>query len=213
VQPDRGSQLVIAGMNPAKSIGATSAFARVHRGTTFIVFIDGLIVLWIGYIFAHNLLPSSMQGVIVGFLAVANLMVWNGYKNRAKWAYWPGAILIGLACLFFGLNVILSIIDIMLGNMTSILLTFLIGWATLGSARRVMFHFNPSYSKAYFSEDDDDLDFRLEHGEMLAACPTCLAVLAIRPNMLSPNDKCPHCQSPLIDPVLAKKYGIESQEE
>ena len=100
MQPDRGSQLVIAGMNPAKSIGATSAFARVHRGTTFIVFIDGLIVLWIGYIFAHNLLPSSMQGVIVGFLAIANLMVWNGYKNRAKWAYWPGAILIGIACLF-----------------------------------------------------------------------------------------------------------------
>ena len=90
MQPDRGSQLVIAGMNPAKSIGATSAFARIHRGTTFIVFIDGLIVLWIGYTFAYNLLPAGMQGIIVGFLAIANLMVWNGYKNRAKWAYWPG---------------------------------------------------------------------------------------------------------------------------
>ena len=209
MQPDRGSQLVIAGMNPAKSIGATSAFARIHRGTTFIVFIDGLIVLYIGY----TLSPENMYSGIVAFLAIINLMIWNGYKNRAKWAFWPGAILIGIACMFFALNFLVAALSVIFGNIANILIAFLIGWATLGSARRVMFHFNPSYSKAYFSEEDDDLDFKLEHGEMLAACPTCLAVLAIRPNMLSPNDKCPHCQSPLIDPALAKKYGIESQEE
>jgi hypothetical protein len=75
-----------------------------------------------------------------------------------------------------------------------------------------MFHFNPSYSNAYFSAQDDGSNFDLEQGEMLAACPTCLAVLAIRPNMLSISDRCPHCQSPLIDPEVAKKYGMESEE-
>ena len=34
--------------------------------------------------------------------------------------------------------------------------------------------------------------------EMLAACPTCLAVLAINPILLSPADQCPHCDSPLV---------------
>ncbi|MDP6334315.1 MAG: hypothetical protein QF479_06735, partial [Candidatus Poseidoniaceae archaeon] len=114
MQPDRGSDLVVAGMNPAKSIGASSAFARIHRGTTFIVFIDGLIVLWVGFAFASNLLPESLQAITIGLLAILNLIVWNGYKNRARWAYWPGAILIGLACLFFAFNVLVSIIDIML---------------------------------------------------------------------------------------------------
>ena len=213
MQPDRGSDLVVAGMNPAKSIGASSAFARIHRGTTFIVFIDGLIVLWVGFAFASNLLPESLQAITIGLLAILNLIVWNGYKNRARWAYWPGAILIGLACLFFAFNVLVSIIDIMLGNMSSILLTFLIGWATFGSARRVLFHFNPSYSSAYFSTQNDGSNFDLEQGEMLAACPTCLAVLAIRPKMLSTSDKCPHCQSPLINPELASKYGLDAQEE
>ena len=212
MQPDRGSDLVVAGMNPAKSMGASSAFARIHRGTTFIVFIDGLIVLWIGFAFASNLLPESLQAISISLLAILNLIIWNGYKNRAKWAYWPGAILISLACIFFAFNVLVSIINILLGNMSSILLTFLIGWATFGSARRVLFHFNPSYSSAYYSTQNDGSNFDLEQGEMLAACPTCLAVLAIRPNMLSVNDKCPHCQSPLIDPELAQKYGIDSEE-
>tara|TARA_B100000767_G_scaffold272658_1_gene300865 strand:+ start:2097 stop:2735 length:639 start_codon:yes stop_codon:yes gene_type:complete len=212
VQPDRGSDLVVAGMNPAKSIGASSAFSRIHRGTTFIVFIDGLIVLWIGFAFASNLLPENLQGIIIALLAIANLMVWNGYKNRARWAYWPAAGIIGLACLFFALNVLISIIDIMNGNVSSLLLTFLIGWATFGSARRVMFHFNQSYSSGYFSTSSGDSDFDLGQGEMLAACPTCLAVLAIIPNMLNASDRCPHCQSPLIDPELAQKYGMDSEE-
>ena len=212
MQPDRGSDLVVAGMNPAKSIVASSAFSRIHRGTTFIVFIDGLIVLWIGFAFASNLLPENLQGIIIALLAIANLMVWNGYKNRAKWAYWPAAAIIGLACLFFALNVLISIIDIMNGNVSSLLLTFLIGWATFGSARRVMFHFNQSYSSGYFSTSSGDSDFDLGQGEMLAACPTCLAVLAIIPNMLNASDRCPHCQSPLIDPELAQKYGMDSEE-
>ena len=204
---------MIAGMNPSKAIGASSAFSRIHRGTSFIVLIDALIVLWIGYTFAYNLLPSNLHGIVMGFLAVLVLLIWNGYKNQANWAYWPGAILIGIACLFFALNVLISIIDLLFGNITSLFLTFLIGWATFGSGRRFLFHFNKSYSTSYFSSTDDDSEFDLESGEMLAACPKCMAVLAIRPAMLSASDKCPHCQSPLIDPVLAKKYGLGSEEE
>ena len=75
-----------------------------------------------------------------------------------------------------------------------------------------MYHFNPLYQIGYNSQTTDDMDFKLEHGEMLAACPNCMAVLAIRPAMLSANDRCPHCQANLIDQSLAAKYGL-SQEE
>ena len=74
-----------------------------------------------------------------------------------------------------------------------------------------MFHFNSMYKSGYFSDDDDGMDFQLEHGEMLAACPSCMAVLAIRPSMLSASARCPHCQSPLIDPKLAAKYGMSEE--
>ena len=43
-----------------------------------------------------------------------------------------------------------------------------------------------------------DEGIQLPANEMLAACPTCLAVLAVNPLLLSPEDKCPHCDSPLV---------------
>ena len=43
-----------------------------------------------------------------------------------------------------------------------------------------------------------DEGIKLPANEMLAACPTCLAVLAVNPHLLSPEDKCPHCDSPLV---------------
>ena len=46
-----------------------------------------------------------------------------------------------------------------------------------------MYHFNPLYKSGYFNVESDGIDFQLEQGEMLAACPKCMAVLAIRPSM------------------------------
>ena len=51
-----------------------------------------------------------------------------------------------------------------------LLFLFLTGWATLGSFRRFMYHFNPMYKAGYFNNDSDGMDFKLEQGEMLAAC-------------------------------------------
>ena len=209
--PERGDQLVVAGMNPNSLTSANSTFARVHRGTTFIVFIDGLIVMYLFWIIS-SIVSESASNITLVVLGITNLLIWNSYKKCSSWAYWPGSILIGLAGLFFAINAIDSLILVLTGNMGALLFLFLIGWATFGSFRRFMYHFNPIYKSGYFNTESDGMDFRLEQGEMLAACPKCIAVLAIRPSMLSASDRCPHCQSPLIDPDLAAKYGM-SQEE
>ena len=139
-------------------------------------------------------------------------MTWNSYRSKVAWAYWPAAILIFIAGLFFALNALDSIIFVISGNVGGLLFLFLTGWASIGSVRRFMYHFNPIYKSGYFNHESDGIDFQLEQGEMLAACPKCMAVLAIRPSMLSASDRCPHCQAPLIDPNLAAKYGLTEQE-
>ena len=50
----------------------------------------------------------------------------------------------------------------------------------------------------YSGESIYDDGVKLAQGEMLAACPSCLAVLAINPMLLSPSDVCPHCNSKLV---------------
>ena len=211
MQPNRGDQLVVAGMKPNSLVARNSVFDRIHRGTTFIVFIDGLIVMYLFWAIASIISPT-LSKLVLGFVAVVCYMTWNSYRSKAAWAYWPAAILICIAGLFFALNALDSIIFVISGNVGGLLFLFLTGWASIGSFRRFMYHFNPLYKSGYFNVESDGIDFQLEQGEMLAACPKCMAVLAIRPSMLSASDSCPHCQAPLIDPNLAAKYGLTEEE-
>ena len=212
MQPNRGDQLVVAGMKPNSLVARNSVFDRIHRGTTFIVFIDGLIVMYLFWAIASIISPT-LSKLVLGFVAVVCYMTWNSYRSKVAWAYWPAAILICIAGLFFALNALDSIIFVISGNVGGLLFLFLTGWASIGSFRRFMYHFNPLYKSGYFNVESDGVDFQLEQGEMLAACPKCMAVLAIRPSMLSASDRCPHCQAPLIDPNLAAKYGLVEKED
>ena len=211
MQPNRGDQLVVAGMKPNSLVARNSVFDRIHRGTTFIVFIDGLIVMYLFWAIASIISPT-LSKLVLGFVAVVCYMTWNSYRSKVAWAYWPAAILICIAGLFFALNALDSVIFVISGNVGGLLFLFLTGWASIGSFRRFMYHFNPLYKSGYFNVESDGIDFQLEQGEMLAACPKCMAVLAIRPSMLSASDRCPHCQAPLIDPNLAAKYGLTEEE-
>ena len=82
------------------------------------------------------------------------------------------------------------------------------GWAALGSGRRAMFHWHPAYHAGYRSQDPL-ASFELNEGEMLAACPSCLAVLAIRPTLLGRADRCPHCSAALVSEDVLARYGDE----
>ena len=211
MQPNRGDQLVVAGMTPNSLAARNSVFDRIHRGTSFIVFIDGLIVMYLFWAIASIISPT-LSKLVLGFIAVVCYMTWNSYRSKVAWAYWPAAILIFIAGLFFALNAIEALGFVLSGNVGGLLFLFLTGWASIGSFRRFMYHFNPLYKSGYFNFESDGIDFQLEQGEMLAACPKCMAVLAIRPSMLSASDRCPHCQSPLINPNLAAKYGLTEEE-
>jgi hypothetical protein len=82
-------------------------------------------------------------------------------------------------------------------------------WAAIGTARRVRVHLLPTYQAAY-TEKPIDLEAGLEPGEMLAACPHCLAVLAIRPEALSGEDRCPHCDGALVSPDMVARHDEEA---
>ena len=74
----------------------------------------------------------------------------------------------------------------------------ILAWAIYSSVRFVRIHFHPVYKMGYSGHSVYDEDIDLQANEMLAACPTCLAVLAVNPLLLSPKDTCPHCDSPLV---------------
>ena len=64
--------------------------------------------------------------------------------------------------------------------------------------RFIRIHFHPVYKLGYSGNSIYNNKFELPANEILAACPTCLAVLAVNPMLLSPSDRCPECDNPLV---------------
>jgi len=208
---DRSGEIIPAGIAPSKISSTQNTFKRVHRGTALILAIDTLILIVItSTLINMQIGASSSAQYLVIIPAIAGGLIWTGYRRQNGWAYWPGAVIIALAAVFFAILTFNDILLFLQGSMGSLIMAILLGWATLGSIRRVRYHFHPGYKAAFFGEGEyNSIDIELEEGEMFVACSSCLAVLAIRPNMLSVNDRCPHCNNKLVSKHTAAKYSEE----
>ena len=208
VATNRADEMVLAGSAPAPAPGSDPV-AHVHRGTSLIVLVDGAIVVFSAYLLISSLFSGPVVDVLSGGLMLAGLLIYAGYRNRKPWAYWPGVAILLLACLVFIANALYSLVILLAGGYVSNLLFIaLFAWAALGSGRRALFHWHPAYRAGYLRQGPLT-GFDLEDGEMLAACPSCLAVLAIRPTMLGDADRCPHCGGALVSQALINKYNDE----
>ena len=179
-------EMVLAGSRPTPK----SLIDGMHSRTCMVLLIDSFVVFMIAQVFVGVALATIPGGLC--------LMVWLAYRNKMGIAYWPGAIVMMLATVFFVLILFGNIYGLFLGKGGSILMTLLIAWAAFSSIRFIRIHFHPVYRMGYLGQGIPGLDQQLHPGEMIAACPTCLAVLAINPVMLSLEDRCPYCDGPLI---------------
>ena len=207
---DRADEMVIAGMKPHTIANSSNPFLRLHRGISFILFVDSLIVLLIISRIVSGF-SNSTQTAVMGVLAAFLMINWLAYRNRHPMVYWSGAGVIGLAGVFFAINALYALYSIITAGiaMISLLMLFLFVWAMFGSFRRSLSHFHPGYKNAYAGREESIPALELEPGEMLAACPHCMAVLAIRPDLLNQKDDCPYCKLPLVNSELASKYEEE----
>tara|TARA_B110000305_G_scaffold36177_1_gene36227 strand:+ start:1450 stop:2073 length:624 start_codon:yes stop_codon:yes gene_type:complete len=204
----RADEMVIAGMKPHTIANSANPFHRLHRGITFILFVDSLIVLLIVSSIVSGF-SNGTQTTVMGVLAALLVINWLAYRNKHPLVYWLGAGVIGLAGAFFAINALAALYGFFTGDSMSLIFVFLFSWAMFGSFRRALSHFHPGYKNAYAGQVEEIPGLELEPGEMLAACPHCMAVLAIRPDLLNPKDNCPYCQLTLVNPELASKYEEE----
>ena len=180
-------EIVLAGSRPQHS----SPIESLHNRTAFVLIIDSAILTFVlhSYIGPIALIPGAF------FLAV-----WSSYRNKSDWAYWFAPIIIGGVTVVFGTLLFRFLYYMTLGNISALvlLITIFLIYSIFSSVRFIRIHFHPVYQMGYSGHSVYDEGIKLPANEMLAACPTCLAVLAVNPHLLSPEDKCPHCDSPLV---------------
>ncbi|RPG79354.1 MAG: hypothetical protein CBC77_002820 [Euryarchaeota archaeon TMED117] len=210
---DRSGDIVLAGSGGQQaSMTLSTLFDQTHRSTSLVLAIDSLIIVLIAWDIASvsQQYLGRLSMLIWAIPLFATTSTWFSYRSRRTWAYWPGAIILALASLLFFLLFILNLYYVILGSVGSILFLLIMGYASYSSFNRMRYHFSPLYKQGYHTFVPTP-EANLMDGEMLAACPSCMAVLAIRPDLLSPADTCPHCNSPLVSRDLATRHGWEEE--
>ena len=210
---NRGDDIVLAGSGGQRASATLSAlFDQTHRSTALILAIDSLIIVLIAWDLASVAQPYVGRVALLMWAVplFVTTSTWFSYRSRRGWAYWPAALIIAIACVIFFLLFLINLFSVITGQVGGLLFMLIMGYASYSSFQRVRYHFSPLYRQGYTTFIPTP-EADLEDGEMLAACPTCMAVLAIRPDLLSPSDTCPHCKSPLVSKELAKRHGSEEE--
>ena len=109
VSSNRADEMVLAGAAPSAAPGSDPV-AHVHRGTSFIVLVDGAIVVFSFYLLVGALFSGIVVDALVGGLMLVALLVYAGYRNRKPWAYWPAVGVLIAACLVFVANALYSVV-------------------------------------------------------------------------------------------------------
>ena len=186
-------EMILAGSRPT----ARNPIDDLHSRTSTVLLVDALVLAWLIFVYTGIAELALVPGIF-------SLLVWQGYRKRAAWAYWFGPMIMCGVTLIFSLLLFLQLYFLFTGGFYSLLMMIILAWAIYSSVRFVRIHFHPVYKMGYSGHSVYDENIDLQANEMLAACPTCLAVLAVNPLLLSPKDNCPHCDSPLV-------LGIEEE--
>ena len=82
VSSGRADEMVLAGSAPSKS--ASDPIAHIHRGTSFIVLVDGAIVIYLlaGTFVSLGFFTGPTGSLMLALSVFSGLMVYSGYRHR-----------------------------------------------------------------------------------------------------------------------------------
>ncbi|MEC9089854.1 MAG: hypothetical protein VYC11_00635 [Candidatus Thermoplasmatota archaeon] len=193
-------------MDP-NSAGNQLALAHRQSGMMLIFTLALIIVL---------LLPLAGSALVV--FAILSIpfcvLLVRGYYQRESWAL-PIVLLVWMGAI--GVCFVYMLVEFsMLGGDNSSwnliqggLLLFLC-WSMLQRLRMLR---HPMF-RAWYDGLNPAIghDISLQAGEVLAACPHCSSLLAVKPMELHFSEKCPMCGERLVSQKSVEQYGILEEE-
>lgn len=190
---DDDEDLVQAGSIPG------GPFVQAHAGLVgllfIITFLFGLLVVSVAYgVVVNGPVALYPFALVFALLPLPLLIIWWRFRMRLpggrRSAVWAYNAMIGAFAVFGALQV-LGGGSLFLGLM--LVATAVYIWT------RVRVVENPAF-RAWYDEVSGvtPVGQQLERGEVMASCPHCRSLLAVRPDVLGPEDRCPHCDGRLV---------------
>ena len=172
----------------------------LHRHLTRFIAIDVLLLI----VLLATMNTSGSASILVFYMLLGLVLIPLGIVSVISMLRRSsGGINLGIASLGFTgaaflLLGVLGGISYLTGESKELLLPavlILLGASTL---KKIPTMKNPSYDMWYRGANNSQLSGNEFEQEVLATCPSCHSVLAVFPNQLTINDKCPNCSEGLV---------------
>jgi len=172
----------------------------LHRHLTRFIAIDILLLI----VLLTTMGTSGSASILLFYMLLGLVLIPLGIVSVISMIRRSsGGINLGIASLGFTgaaflLLGVLGGISYLTGESKELLLPavlILLGASTL---KKIPTMKNPSYDMWYRGVNNSQLSGNEFEQEVLATCPSCHSVLAVFPNQLTINDKCPNCSERLV---------------
>lgn len=189
--------------------GSIESIHRAMASTVFWMSLLSLILLF-SLLDSVGLLTSPFALVLLGATFAGTAYLHFGFKRQQSWALAPTKLLwlflMGM-CAVFGLIDLLAALN---GNFFSGLLAAMLFYVVYTMGKRYGNFNNPMFVSWYFgSPAGGNNSLSLLKDEVMASCPTCLSILAVKPFELNADELCPNCDGRLVSETTAAKFGEE----
>jgi hypothetical protein len=133
------------------------------------------------------------------------ILIVRGYFRRDAWAL-PYVMLIWIVAI--GICFLLALVNAAIsGDTWAMVQAGLLIFLCWSMSQRLRLLRHPMF-RAWYDGISPALstELALELGEVLASCPHCQSLLAIRPLQMTPKDECPHCTQRLVLTSTVAKF-------
>ena len=187
---------------------------RVHRSMSSTLLWLTLLFFFLLISFSLNLDGTLLQiGTFASILTLsAGLAIYFGFSRRKIWAYRLAIMHWIFLILICSLITVLDLISGLQGSIMSAIMAIMLIFIIVGMVKRFTTFSNPMFMAWYIGQSTNILaSSKLQSNEMMAACPHCLSILAVKPLELSGSDLCPNCQEKLVSDEIVAKFSSEEE--
>jgi len=152
-------------------------------------------------------------GMFISILTLTvGMTVYYGFSRRKVWAYRLAIVHWLFLILICSLITLLDLISGIQGSVMSAIMAIMLIFIVIGMVKRFTTFSNPMFMAWYIGQSTHILaSSKLQSNEMMAACPHCLSILAVKPLDLSGADLCPNCGEKLVSDEVVAKFSTEEE--
>jgi hypothetical protein len=189
--------------------GTIESVHRAMASTVLWMSLLSLILLFTA-LDSMGLLSSPFAILLLGITFGGSAYLYHGFSKRQPWALGPTKLLwlfLMSMCALFGLIDVLSALN---GSIISGLLAIMLFYVVYTMGKRFKNFSNPMFVSWYFGSAAGGMhSLSLLENEVMASCPNCLSILAVKPFELTADELCPNCNCRLISEETVAKFSEE----